>query len=608
MDLHLRGYNNNKLNGVCMRKRTKIIIAAGVVLLGYGVMTLQMPQSPSVSDDSNPATTTESKAVSNGINQSSTTQNTGSTTQEQRQIEPSVPYSTPIASESHPSTPTAVINGTEYPLRLYKPVETPNDPLAGQWGAVQAQLPQAWEIPRGNNSTLLAVIDTGFALQHEEFAGRWHSNDGETGAASSEAASLLNCADRSLALDANCNLVDDNHDGTVDNETGAVSYQNPSQLNCTDRSSALAKSCNRIDDDANGLVDDVSGWDFINGDPSPQAGQLHPSGTGTTHGTKVAGLAAATGNNNVGIAGVDWGTTILPIQALDDDSYGDTRSVGNAINYAVAEGADVISISLGTTLPDAYVEQAVRAATAAGVVVVAAAGNDGCDCMVYPANYPETIAVGALDASNQRASFSSYGRNLDVLAPGSNMTSATWNSTNQSSLYVSGIGGTSFATPMVSGMITRLLSQQPQTTPLQLAAAIAENTQLLSLTESAPRTDAIGFGTLDAHKSTLRMATPYAPKRLYSFANVNAGDYLDSLNPTDIAGVYTPYQCAAGVRGSTALYKLTKDKEVFYTISVAEMRRAESLGYVGTLLAYSCLLQPHDTPESIRKLNTKREF
>jgi hypothetical protein len=484
----------------------------------------------------------------------------------------------------------------------------PNDPLAGQWGTVQARLPQAWDTPRGNNATVLAVIDTGFALQHEEFAGRWYSNGGETGAASNEAASLLNCTDRSLAIDAGCNLVDDNHDGTVDNETGSVSYQNPSQRNCTDRAIAITKSCNRIDDDANGHIDDVNGWDFINGDPLPQAGELNSSGTGTTHGTKVAGLAAATGNNAVGIAGSDWGTTILPIQALDDNSYGDTRSVGDAINYAVARGADVISISLGTSLPDAYVEQAVRAATAAGIVVVAAAGNDGCDCMVYPANYPETVAVGALDASSQRASFSSYGRNLDLLAPGSNMTSATWNSANQSSLYASGLGGTSFATPIVSGMMTRLLSQQPQATPLQLIAAVTENTQPLSLTTSTPRTDALGFGALDAGKSTVRMATIYAPERIYAFSNVSSGDYLDSAHPTEVTGDYTPYQCPAGIKGSTALYRLTKAKDTFYTISMSEMHSAENQGYVSSLLTYGCLLQPHDSPAAIRKLNTKREF
>lgn len=610
MDLHAPRYNNHigkrKLyDAKNMNIRTKISIVVGIIVLGYGAVLFRS-SAPGVPISGDPTPVAQSNTTPYPADNAVTPKNNNSAPQSQKRADSPQPAVATIASDT--SVAKTVINGTEYPLRVYRPVGMPNDPLASQWGFTQARLPAAWDTPRGNNSTVLAIIDTGFALAHEEFASRWYSNPGETGSASSEAVSLRNCTDRSLAISANCNLVDDDHDGIVDNETGSATYQNPSQLNCTDRSSSLMKSCNRIDDDANGYIDDVSGWDFIDGDRSPQAGELNPTGTGTTHGTKVAGIAAATGNNSVGIAGSDWGTTILPIQALNDDGYGDTRSVGNAINYAVARGANVISLSLGTSLPDSYVEQAVRAATAAGITVVAAAGNDGCDCMVYPANYPETVAVGALDASSQRASFSSYGRNLDILAPGVNMTSSSWSAGNQSNTYASGLNGTSFATPLVSGVMTRLLSQQPRATPLQLTAAITENAQPLSLTTATPRSDTIGFGTLDAGKSTARMATPYAPARVYAFSNVSSGGYLDMAHPAEIPGTYTPYQCPADIKGSTALYKMTKNKDMFYTISPSEMHSAENQGYVGALLAYGCLLQPHDTPAAIRKLNTKREF
>ena len=98
--------------------------------------------------------------------------------------------------------------------------------------------------------------------------------------------------------------------------------------NCTDQSVALDKSCNRVDDDGNGLVDDWRGWDFVNFDGFVEAGETNPNGSETLHGTMTSGVAAATGNNGVGIAGVDWGATILPIQVFDDDGYANATRAG----------------------------------------------------------------------------------------------------------------------------------------------------------------------------------------------------------------------------------------------------------------------------------------
>lgn len=504
------------------------------------------------------------------------------------------------------AAPLVTIDDKQYPLRTYRTLATPNDPLAGQWWETSATLAGAWDIPRGGTETTLAIIDTGFGLKHEEFTNRWYTNPGESGVAVSEQPSTLNCTDRGLALSASCNLIDDNMDTIVDNETGVASYQNPSRLNCSDQLKPLTKDCNRVDDDNNGYVDDVNGWDFINYDNSVQAGELNPTGSGTTHGTRVAGVAAATGNNAKGIAGVDWGTKILPIQALDDDSYGDTRSVGRAIYYAVAQGADVISISLGSDLPDNYILEAVRSALAAGIVVVAASGNDGCDCMVYPARYTETLAVGALNSSNQRASFSSWGQTLDLLAPGTSLTSSTWTSTNQTSAYVSGINGTSFATPMVGGLLTRILSQQPTATPQQLVAALTENTNRLGI--ATLHDSQLGFGTLDAQKTSLRMANPVSPTQLYAFTPVQKGSYLTPGTDIEKNGSYLVHSCETGASPATAIYELKKTGDHFFTISKAEQQRAIALGYTSSLFAYECLQQPHDAPSVVRALNMFREF
>lgn len=497
-------------------------------------------------------------------------------------------------------------------LQEYRPLLIPDDPGARQWWTTDAGFEAAWDTPRGANSTLLAIIDTGFGLDHEELRDRWHTNDGEAGSAQSESPSRLNCTGRSLAINRNCNLIDDNYDGIIDNETGSDTYENPSRLNCTDLGKPLTRDCNQVDDDSNGLVDDWRGWDFINGDNSVQAGELNPTGTGTHHGTYVTGAAAATGNNGKGIAGADWGTTILPIQALDDDSYGNTLSVANSIRYAAAQGADVISLSLGSDGPDDFVREAVQEAVAAGSVVVASSGNDGCNCMAYPANYPEVIAVGALNQSQQPASFSSWGANLDILAPGVNLTTTDWRAGNQTSAYASGIGGTSLAAPLISGMFTRLLSHQPEATPLQLIAALTENTSRLGLTAAAPRSDTLGFGTLDALKATRRMTIPGSVDMMYGFRPVSGGDKITPEQPAEVAAPLQAYDCRASTTsnfGTTPIFELKKTgSDSVFTASQAEVYRAQERGYSTTLLTRACLTMPHDQTSNLRTVNLFQEL
>jgi hypothetical protein len=491
-------------------------------------------------------------------------------------------------------------------LRVYKPLVVPNDPNVNQWWTSSAKLEQAWDIPSGSNPTTLAIIDTGFALAHEEFANRWYQNTDEVGSTSSEQPSMLNCSDRSLTLNKSCNLIDDDYDGVVDNESGVAIKQNPSRLNCTDSSKPLNKSCNLIDDDSNGLIDDVSGWDFINFDNSSQAGEINPNGSDTHHGTYVSGAAAATGNNNKGIAGVDWNTKILPLQALDDEGYGNSLSVARAIRYAASEHAQVISLSLGSDLSDDVVRQAVREAIAAGSVVVAAAGNDGCNCISYPANYPEVVAVGALNTQGNPASFSSYGENLDILAPGVGLYTTDWQPNNRTSAYAANISGTSLSTPIVSGLLTRLLSYQPNETPQQLVALLTENTNK-SLLGSLGRSNTAGYGTLDALKTTQRITTAINPQMLYSFGQVSSGNQIQPNSPAQPASSGLAYQCD-NTTGTTPIYELSKGSQKFFTSSSAEMSQAVGSGFSSTIFAYACLTQPQDKPDIIRSLNIFREF
>lgn len=490
---------------------------------------------------------------------------------------------------------TFVWQGKTYPLRTYKPLSLPNDTYANQWWASSTGMSTAWSVPTGPNQVKTAIIDTGFALNHQEFSGRWATNSGEIGTTTQENPSKLNCTDRGLALNKSCNLIDDDQDGIVDNESGSTTQENPSQLNCTDQGKALDKSCNLRDDDSNGKVDDWRGWDFSNWDNSPQAGEVNPDGSGTEHGTMTAGTLGATGNNGVGIAGVNWNTKILPLQALDDDGYGDSVTVGEAVYYAVDQGADVISISLGTSSDDPYLRGAILYAMAHDVIVVAAAGNDGCDCLSYPANYPEVVAVGAEDPSGQLASFSSYGANLDITAPGENMTLPVWSKSNGTSAYASGAAGTSFSTPFVAGLLGLMKSYQPNATWDELTGVLFESSDRRTLTASSPHSNSFGFGFIQASSALNRAYQTFQPVTTYGFSGPIVGSGLMKV-------------CDSGILPGSYLYELTKGGSIEYTINQYEKRQAETGGWVSKQLFGVCVGLPTDSPDFMRSISLSQEL
>ena len=173
------------------------------------------------------------------------------------------------------------------------------------------------------------------------------------------------------------------------------------------------------------------------------------------HGTHVAGIASAVTNNSLGIAGVDWDGRLMSVKVLDDSGGGFYSWISNGIIWAADNGAEVINLSLGGSSASSTLESAVNYAWNKGVVVVAAAGNDGRNRRLYPAYYTNAIAVGATDANDQKASFSNYGTWVDVAAPGVSILSTYHNS-------YSSLSGTSMATPFVSGLAGLLISQNPQ--------------------------------------------------------------------------------------------------------------------------------------------------
>lgn len=212
---------------------------------------------------------------------------------------------------------------------------------------------------------------------------------------------------------------------------------------------------NGVDDDDNGFKDDVYGWDFINNDAVPA--------DDNGHGTHCAGIAAAATDNAVGIAGIAPGARIMAVKVLGSTGGGSSATLAEGIAYAAANGADVISVSVGGATASSAVREAVRRATEAGAVVVAAAGNDA-GAILYPAAFSETLCVGATDEADLRASYSNYGAAMDLVAPGGTklvpVTSTVPTSVAPGVAY-GPKAGTSMATPHVSGVIALLVAERP---------------------------------------------------------------------------------------------------------------------------------------------------
>jgi len=177
---------------------------------------------------------------------------------------------------------------------------------------------------------------------------------------------------------------------------------------------------------------------------------------GYGHGTHVAGSAGALTNNNVGVAGTCPSCPLYNVRVLDDRGSGPWSGVANGITWAADNGAKVINMSLGSYSPSQTLEAAVNYAWGKGVVIVAAAGNDGQNWGFYPAAYPNVISVAATDNRDNRASFSNYGSNwVTIAAPGANILSTATD--HSSALFRTGpkygtLSGTSMATPHVAGV------------------------------------------------------------------------------------------------------------------------------------------------------------
>jgi subtilisin family serine protease len=228
----------------------------------------------------------------------------------------------------------------------------------------------------------------------------------------------------------------------------------------------------------------LPGTDLVNGDAQPD--------DDNGHGTAVAGIVAAAGDNGIGVAGYCWRCGVLPVKVLGADGTGFFSDVALGIVWATDHGARIVNASLGGPLEDLAVTAAAQYAQAHGVLVVAAAGNDGASTPAYPAALPGVLSVAASDRSDGLYGFSNRG--AAVAAPGDNTTTALGGGYED-------FLGTSSAAPVVSGAAALLFSAVPGATPAQVTAA---------LEQAAVRIDGVAFGRVDV-AAALQLLAPAPP-------------------------------------------------------------------------------------------------
>lgn len=303
------------------------------------------------------------------------------------------------------------LENVEYaePRFIYKIDFTPNDPSISS----QNYLPivkafDAWDISKGDSSIIIGIIDTGVYWYHPDLQSNIWINNDE------------------------------------------IPYNN-------------------LDDDGNGYVDDIRGWDFggLNGTPDND-----PQEDAPYHGTHVAGIASASTNNGVGVAGMGFKCKLMAVKTSRDDKK-DPGSGSpyiwygyEGIVYAADNGAQIINCSWGGGGFSQFGQDIINYATSKGSLVVAAAGNSNSSGEHYPSGFKNVLSVAATNYDDTKASYSNYGYSIDVSAPGTYLYN-TWGSNTY--IYLT---GTSMASPLVAGIAGLVKSKYINYSPEQVAEKI----------------------------------------------------------------------------------------------------------------------------------------
>jgi len=230
----------------------------------------------------------------------------------------------------------------------------------------------------------------------------------------------------------------------------------------------------------------LPGYDFVNGDNDPA--------DDFGHGTAVAGVIAAAGNNGIGVAGVAFGSKILPVKVVDASGFAAYSTLAQGIRYAVDQGARVINISLAGSAPSSTLQDAINYAWSNNVVIVAAAGNGGNSTPQYPAACEHVVAVSATEPDDTLASFSSTGTNIALAAPGDNI----WTTSRDLANPYSAWRGTSFASPIVAAVAALIASANASLDNSQIVAVLEQTADDLGVVGPDA---SFGYGRVNAARA-----------------------------------------------------------------------------------------------------------
>lgn len=337
------------------------------------------------------------------------------------------------------------------PLFISEKLYTPNDANLGSQDYLDViNAFNAWDIAQGSEDIIVAIIDDGVDYLHEDLVSKIYLNEEE---------------------------IPDNG----------------------------------IDDDQDGFIDNYYGWDFVgdeieniieDNDPYPNTSQ--------DHGTRCAGFIAADTDNELGIAGVGFNTKYMVLKAGAENNETAIANWQPAVIYAADHGAKVINMSFGGSGFSQFSQDVMTyAAIEKDVVLVAAAGNDGIDLENYPAAYDHVISVAATTINDTKASFSQFGRWVDISAPGSNVYTTRFGDS------YSITSGTSFSTPIVAGAAALLRAHFPSYNQFQISQTLIQTADDISSSEP----DFLIGGRLNIEAALLN-STPAL--RLTDFSILNA--------------------------------------------------------------------------------------
>jgi serine protease len=263
----------------------------------------------------------------------------------------------------------------------------------------------------------------------------------------------------------------------------------------------------------------VPGYDFINND-------AHPNDD-CAHGTHVAGTIAQTTNNNLGVTGVAFNCSIMPVKVLDASGSGTYTAIANGVTFAADNGAEVINMSLGGAFTSTILQDAVIYAYNKGVTIVCAAGNAGTSAPQYPAAYTQCISVSAVRYDKTYTDYTSYGTTIDICAPGGDVSidqsgdgyvdgvlQQTHDGTNYGTFAYYFYEGTSMASPHVAGVAALLISKAGGTMTPDAVRAALQNTAMDLGTVGWDQY--YGYGLVDANAALQSISTTNPPVAAFS--------------------------------------------------------------------------------------------